>query len=224
MRCERAQQWLVEAIEESLAPRRRRTLDDHLATCGSCRKEIETTERLFGALDLLPMEAEVPARLEQSTLRAVRVAAAEEDERKAERASGFRLWGFRWFRVMVPAFAAAATVVIAFVATQRWTPEPSRVASGLAVAAPAREQVAKAAHATPRVVAAAKPTPHDARPQIAAAAIPVDLPTELSQRPELLFALPILHNMDKLEHFEKIQTTVIDDDIGKPAGDTDSNG
>jgi hypothetical protein len=215
---------MVEALEETLAPRRRRALDDHLAACASCQKEIETTERLFGALAVLPMEADVPARLEQSTLRAVRLASAEEAERKAEGTSGFR-----WFRVMVPAFAAAATVAVAFVATQRSTPVPSPVVAGPGAAAPGPAQVAKAAsrntpEAAPRVVAAAKPAPREGRPQIAVAAVPVELPVELSQRPDLLFALPILHNLDKLEHFEKIQTTVLDDDIGQPPGDTDSNG
>ena len=53
MRCERAQEWMVEALEETLAPRRRRALDDHLAACPSCRQEIATTERLFGVLDAL---------------------------------------------------------------------------------------------------------------------------------------------------------------------------
>ena len=208
---------MVEALENTLAPRRHRALDDHMAACPSCRQESETTERLFGALDALPMEAEVPARLEQATLRAVRIAAAEEAERRAERAPGFR-----WFRVMVPAFAAAATVAVALVATQRSVPAPT--SSTATTSKPAAPQVAKAApskpRSEPRVVAAAKPAPRE-RTQVAAA--PVDLSAELSERPDLLFALPMLHNLDKVEHFEKIQTTVIDDDTG-PSGDSDSNG
>ena len=213
---------MVEALEETLAPRRRRALDDHLAACPSCRQEIETTKRLFGFLDALPIEADVPARLEQATLRAVRIAAAEETERKAEGAPGFR-----WFRVMVPAFAAAATVAVALVATQRSTPTPSPASSGPTMAKPTRAQVAKAAprskpESEPRVVAAAKPTPREARPQLAA--VPVDLPVELSERSDLLFALPMLHNLDKLEHFEKIQTTVLDDGTSQPSGEADSNG
>jgi hypothetical protein len=211
---------MVEALEETLAPRRRRALDDHLAACPSCRQEIATTERLFGVLDALPMEADVPARLEQATLRAVRIAAAEEAEHQAERAPGFR-----WFRVMMPAFAAAAAVAVAVVATQRSTPPPGTAASATAKPAPA--QVAKAvprskSESESRVVAAARPAPREARPQLAA--VPVDLPVELSERPDLLFALPMLHNLDKLEHFEKIETTVLDDDMGQPPGDADSNG
>lgn len=217
MRCERAQEWIVEALEDTLAPRRRRALDTHLAACPSCRQEIETTERLFGALDALPIEAEVPVRLEQATLRAVRIAAAEEAERQAERAPGFR-----WFRVMVPAFAAAATVAVALVATQRSATSPAP--ASVATSKPAPPQVAKAAPRKPESeprVAAAKPAPRE-RTQLAA--VPVDLPVELSERPDLLFALPMLHNLDKVEHFEKIQTTVVDDDMGTPSGDTDSNG
>lgn len=212
---------MVEALEDTLAPRRRRALDDHLAACPGCRLEIETTKRLFGVLDALPIEADVPARLEQATLRAVRIAAAEEEERKAERAPGFR-----WFRMMVPAFAAAATVAVALVATQRST-TPSPAVSGSTIAKPAPAQVAKAAprnkpESEPRVVAAAKPAPRETWPQLAA--VPVDLPVELSERPDLLFALPMLHNLDKLEHFETIQTTVLDDGTGQPSGDADSNG
>ena len=213
---------MVEALEETLAPRRRRVLDLHLAACPSCRQEIATTERLFGFLDALPIEADVPARLEQATLRAVRIAAAEEAERQAEGAPGFR-----WFRMMVPAFAAAATVAIALVASQRSTQTASPLASGSTMTKPAPARVAKAAprskpESEPRGVAAAKPAPREARPQLAA--VSVDLPVELSERPDLLFALPMLHNLDKLEHFEKIQTTVLDDGTSQPSGDADSNG
>ena len=225
MRCERAQQWMVEALEATLSPRRRRALDDHLVRCASCRAELAATERLFGALDALPMEAPVPVRLEQATLRSVRLLAAEEEERRVARAQRFP-----WFRLAVPALAAAATVAVALVATLTSGPEPQRTGSGPAATAakPGPARVAKAAprstlEPSARVIAAAKPSPHEARPEVASAA-PSGLPVELTQAPDLLFALPMLHNLDKLEHFEKIQTTVLDDDIGQPPGDADSNG
>src|ERR1700675_4044287 len=112
MRCRRAQQWMT--VVEGLVPRRRRALDRHLATCVGCRAEQALGAGLATALATLPNDAPVPAALEQGTLRALRLAAAAEDERPA-RSLGW------WLGVTVPGLAAAAMVVLAVGVYQRTT-------------------------------------------------------------------------------------------------------
>src|SRR5262249_35788439 len=126
MRCDRAQQLLAAAVDGELSLRRRRALDEHLAGCATCRSELATTERLLAAVGGLPGEGPVPPRLEQATLRAVRLAAAAEQERAA------RSW---WTVLRLPALAVAtAALVVAVVSFQRGgtpsAPEPAaRVAA-----------------------------------------------------------------------------------------------
>ena len=48
--------------------------------------------------------------------------------------------------------------------------------------------------------------------------IPAEPPPELAAAPELFMELPILRNLEKLEHFEAIRTTTLDD------GGAQSNG
>src|SRR2546426_10107478 len=107
MRCRRAQRWMVAAVDGELAPRRRRMLEDHVGSCPACRRELagpgEVLERVAG----LATQCEVPSRLEQATLRRVRLLAAAEEERSAVRA-----W---WAGLRAPALALA-TAAVAIVA------------------------------------------------------------------------------------------------------------
>src|SRR5207247_510823 len=52
----------------------------------------------------------------------------------------------------------------------------------------------------------------------ATATVPAEPPPELAAAPELFVDLPLLRNMEKLEHFETIRTTTLDD------GEEQSNG
>ena len=122
MRCHRARKWMTAAVDGELSPRRRRALDGHLAACAACRRELAVTERMLAALEGLPMEAAVSARLEQATLRRVRLAAADE----AERAPASR-WA-RWLPLPAFALATAAVLVLALgargVRAQEWNGRP----------------------------------------------------------------------------------------------------
>jgi hypothetical protein len=40
--------------------------------------------------------------------------------------------------------------------------------------------------------------------------VPSDPPPELTARPDLFVDLPILRNLERLEHFESIQTTTVE--------------
>jgi len=204
MRCRRATRWMVTALDGELPARRRRVLDDHLARCPVCRGEMASTAAVLEGLGGLATSSEVPARLEQATFRRVRLLAAAEAERAAERG-----W---WMRLRLPALGLA-TAVVAFVAVglMRGTsdhPVASRPGGGgrrVVAQAPAKDR--------PPLVAS-----RDGRGPKATAILPAEPPPELAAAPELFMDLPLLRNMEKLEHFEAIRMTTLDD------GDEQSNG
>jgi len=190
MRCGSAQKLIVAAVDGEITPERRRDLDEHVAACTECLGELHATESLLGALESLPQEAEVPPLVEAATLRRMRIAAADERERKER--------GWRWFPA--PVLAAVGVTVLALAINLRPesrqdTPRPAPPeATGVRQLARAPEP--RAAPAAPRqevaVAAAEEATP------------PAEPPPDLAAAPELFMNLPIIRNMEKLEHFEAI--------------------
>ena len=194
MRCGRAQMFMTAAVDGELVPRHRRALDRHLAGCETCRAELGTTERMLRALDALPMEAEVPDRLEAATLRQVRLLAAEAEERETT------AWWRRWRPL--PAFAAVAVAVLLLaVGIGRRT---GQMPVARSVSPPSQ----KIARATPQ----APPTPAPRAEAPKSTPPPPEPPPELAAAPDLFMELPILRNMEKLEHFDAIRTTTLDDE------------
>jgi anti-sigma factor RsiW len=176
---------MVAAVDGELTPERRRELDDHVAACTACRAELHATQTLFGALGGLPQEAEVPALVEAATLRRMRIAAAEERER------GSRRWGW----LSAPVLAATGVAALALFVGTRQGPAPSPKTTE----APQAQRVARA------------PDPASAAPRREEAAVartetvpPAEPPPDLAAAPELFMNLPIIRNMEKLEHFEAI--------------------
>jgi hypothetical protein len=169
-------------------------LGRHVERCEGCRREQAAYAALDRALAALPMTAPVPPRLERDALRSVRVA-ADEDTREG------RGWSWRWALVAVPAGAAAALALVL-------TSLPSPSGSG---PAPARQagvappQVAQRVQPRPRSTPAA-PGPRRRRGEPAAP----EPPPELAARPDLFVNLPLLRNMEKLQHYDAIQTTTLD--------------
>ena len=202
MRCQRAKKWMAAAVDGELSPRRRRALDGHLATCAACRRELAATERMLTALEGLPMEAAVPASLEQATLRRVRLAAADE----AERAPA-RRWT-RWLPLPAFALATAAVLVLAIGIVRRTGEVPVAPA-----VRPKPTAVAKIEPSTPpRRIAKGGPPP-------------AEPPAKLAEAPDLFVDMSIIRNLDKLTHFEAIQTTTLDDEPATPDGqEPPSNG
>ena len=202
MRCQRAQKWMTAAVDGELSPRRRRALDGHLAACAACRRELAVTERMLTALEGLPMEAAVSARLEQATLRRVRLAAADE----AERAPASR-WT-RWLPLPAFALATAAVLVLAIGIVRRTGEVPGAPAVRPAPKVDARD--AAQAQRPPRRIAKA---------------LPAEPPAKLAEAPDLFVDMPIIRNLDKMTHFEAIQTTTLDDEPATPDGqEPPSNG
>jgi len=195
---------MVTALDGELPARRRRALDGHVARCPACRHEMATTAAVLQGVGGLATSSEVPGRLEQATFRRVRLLAAAEAERAATRA-----W---WMRLRLPALGFATAVV-------------ATVAVGLMRGSGDRPLAPRPGDGGRRVVAQA-PT-KDKPPLVASrergdpkatATVPAEPPPELAAAPELFMDLPLLRNMEKLEHFETIRTTTLDD------GEEQSNG
>jgi len=200
MRCGRAQEWMAAALDGELSPRRRRALDRHLTTCDVCRADFADTDRVLRSVAALPMEATVPTALEQATMRRVRVAAAEEIERPTR-------WGWWPLPVAVAAMASVALIAVGLVGRSgnvdtMPTATAPRVAGPVATAVPPAppKRVARAEGRTP-------------------APVPNEPPPQLANAPDLFMELPILRNMEKLEHFEAIRTTTLDDEPATPGGE-----
>src|SRR6185436_11329129 len=178
MRCRTAQTWIVAARDGELGARQRHALDRHLNRCAQCRAARVSTEDVLAALDRMPQEASVPARLEAEVMRHVRGL----DDATARR---YRLPASRWLTGVGPALAATAVVGIAVVGLR----------SGQS---PAVARRAKRA--------------------------PVDPPAALASRPDLFVDLPMLRELDKLQHFDSI-ATMEDNDPTAPDGEpSPSNG
>jgi hypothetical protein len=189
---------MVPAIDGALTHRRRRTLERHVAGCGSCRAELTTTRGVLAAVTGLPAEGAVPPRLEQATLRAVRLAAAAEEEARG------RAW---WRTPALAGLAVAAALAAVAVGVRRYADGPAGPAGApLEVARPVEQRPATAPTPAPsppaRTVVARRPAP-PAEP-------PKQPPPELAARPELFVELPILRHMEKLDHLEAIQATALD--------------
>jgi anti-sigma factor RsiW len=204
MRCRRAQQMMTAAVDGEIEPRRRRALDAHVTACESCRRELAATERMLSVLKALPMEAVVTEGLEQATLRRVRLAAAEEEERAAAK------WWRAWLPVPAVALATAVVAVLAFGVLRYST----GVSGPSAVSRSPRSHEDRGARAptgtsTPSLTARA---PKAVEP-------PNEPPPELTAAPDKFMNLHILRNLEKLEHFEAIQTTTLDDEPATPGGE-----
>jgi hypothetical protein len=196
MRCSTARRLTIAADDRELGGWRRRALERHLAGCAACRDERATTDRLLALVDRLPTEATPPPRLEQEVLRRVRRLADEEAGR------GWGALGWPWVHGLVPAVATVAMIALAVVLTR----DADRAAPGRSVG-PSDEP-----GATARTLARRHSPP------------PVDPPTALASQPDLFVDLPIVRNLDKLEHFDAIAGTSIDDDGDGDGAPDDPNG
>ena len=184
------------ALADELSDRRSRRLTKHIEGCAGCRREWEAYTALDRVLGNLPLEAALPPRLEQVTLRNARLSEAEATTSRP-----------RWLGVAVPALAATAVLVVAArLSFQDTEPLPASVQ-----AAPSRTLTAPPARATKRTPAPA-PSAVPASPQDRRVArrVPSEPPPELAARPDLFVNLPLLRNLDKVQHYETIQTLAVD--------------
>ena len=189
MRCTRAQKMM--AVGGDASPRGRRALERHLAGCAACREDRAATAALYRALEAMPAEASVSDALEQATLRRVRMLDA------TDAARGRVEWWRSWFALPAVALATAAVAVLAIGIVRTVTP-------------PGED-------ATPRIASVRRsperaPRPMRSAPSRAVPEPPVEPPPELAAAPDLFVDMPILRNMEKLQHFEAIRTTTVDDE------------
>ena len=194
MRCRTARQWITLALAVEAPPWALRALERHLEGCEGCRCERAAYAALDRALGLLPVEAAVPGALQREVARRIR-------QEPAVESAG--LGGMRWW-VGVPALAGAGVLALAIGSTVLRTEAP-RLEQGaapplLAVFVP-RER--------PASPAAAPARPHRAAAKRRRPEVPPDPPPELTARPDLFVDLPILRNLERMQHYEAIQTTTL---------------
>ena len=189
MRCRTARGWITRDLAGELSAGRAGRLAQHVEGCEGCRREQAAYAALDRMLGTLPLDEPLPPRLEQDTLRRVRLAAADDDAPE-------RLGVWRWLRVGAPALAGAAVLLLAVRAVQ----PPAEPASAKPLAA----------HGASKRAAPAPGTAQPATRRRATGNVPSQPPPELAARPDLFVNLPVLRNMEKLQHYEAIQTTTLD--------------
>ena len=198
MRCRRAERWMMVALAGELSGRRSQRLTKHMDGCAGCRREWEAYTALDRLLGSLPLEAALPPRLEQVTLRTARLAEAEATKSRR-----------RWLGVAIPALAATAVLAVAVrLSLQDTEPAPTPAAPTRAVTVPPARVPGRVAERAP----APAPSPAPASPQRrrVARGVPSEPPPELAARPDLFINLPLLRNLDKVQHYEAIQTIAVD--------------
>jgi anti-sigma factor RsiW len=178
------------ALASELPARTRRAVERHLEGCEGCRRERTAYAALDRALGLLPMESAVSTSLERAVARRVRHEGG--DVSPARRAP--------WW-LGVPAVAAAAVLALSVRGTRLSGDAPATASS------PARQ------------LAEAPPAMQLAKRHRAPGAVPRDPPPDLAARPDLFVDLPMLRDLERLEHFDAIQTTTLkDQDGGRSSG------
>ena len=197
MRCRTAQTWIVAARDGELGARQRRALDRHLGQCATCRTERVSIEGVLSALDDLSVGTDVPARLEADVLRQVRGLAADGAAGDPSAAA------LAWLRRIAPALGATAVVALAVIGVRTAdVPAPDQRTR---VAAPAPAKVERLARR-------------------AKAKAPTEPPAELASRPDLFVDLPMLRELDKLQHFDSIATMEDGDPTAPGEEPSPSNG
>ena len=208
MRCRQAQRLMTPTVDNELEPRQQHALDQHLTACAACRQELAATRTLLEVVARLPGEMSLPPRLEEVTLHRMRDAArAERSERRPAP------W---WRSLSLPALTVAAVAVLALavglrqfdVVSTRSVDIPGRLAAKSGHQAASQHQVASEAARTR--VARQEPRRASEPPKYP--------PAELASAPDLFMDLPILRHMEKLEHFDAIRTTTVDEAPDPSAG------
>jgi len=188
------------ALADELSDRRSRRLTKHMEGCAGCRREWEAYTALDRVLGNLPLEAALPPRLEQVTLRNARLSETEATTSRR-----------RWLGVAVPALAASAVLVVAARLSLQDTepvPAPVQATPSRTLTAPPARVPDRATKRAPAPAPSAVPaSPQDRR---VARRVPSEPPPELAARPDLFVNLPLLRNLDKVQHYEVIQTLAVD--------------
>jgi hypothetical protein len=137
---------------------------------------------VLAALEGLPEDTDVPARLEQDVMRRVRGLATENPRATSAAA---------WWRGLAPALAAGAVAAGAILGLRAVADRDPALQRASPVAVVTRSEA-------PAVARRAKTR------------VPDEPPAELASRAELFIDLPMLRDLDKLQHFDSIAT--MDDD------------
>jgi anti-sigma factor RsiW len=200
LHCEDVREDLVAYLDGELSDGARARVQEHVATCLACRREIERLTRLAAWVGALP-RVEPAADFDERMWQRLETDGAAMAHRRAWRPA-------RW---SLPALAAAAAVALALYSSLE-RPGTHAVTPG------GGERVAAKAvtgdEAPARVADGAGGRDHES--ELAAATEPSleNVPPELVEHPELFLRYPVVRRMNKLEHFEE----VVQERGGEPLG------
>ncbi len=204
MTCDTIRNELVAYRDGELPEWERAQVDAHLRGCPACAQEerqLARLDHLLAGLERMPLSPGFAATFWQRL---------EQEQRATKKESRLGHWWRDWVDSwrMVPAFAAAASVLIFFgyVLSSRQTPEPPQ--------SPPAELAAQAAQADAppqvveqpdlfvnyRVIADLEPAPG---PETELAD-PEDLPPPLLENPSFFVHYPLLQKMEELQNFEAV--------------------
>jgi anti-sigma factor RsiW len=187
--CEAIVEDLVAFVDGELPEAERALLEAHVATCVSCRREVERVAKVGALVSGLPRiepSPEFAERMRRRLAAGAGVATVAETRGRVLRPA---LWG-------VPALAAAAAIALVWywslAGPARNTPRPPGGDGQVAVARPDRAQRPAGEHEKALVAAAPSLSPED-------------LPPDLIEHPELFLRFPVVRRLNELEHFEEVR-------------------
>ncbi len=202
--CQTMAEELVAYLDGEQPEAERARIEAHVATCLTCRREMDRIGKVNAMLRALPRV--VPS--DDFDARMWERLAAETASRSRRR--GFRpaLWG-------IPLAAAAALALV-------WYSSVARVATGVpgtrppAEIARASKQSGRSAPGSEEAVARAnrEPQGEPIKQANAEELAPEDLPPALIEHPELFLRLPVVRRLEKFEHFEEVRTPPDAEPIG----------
>jgi hypothetical protein len=204
--CEVMAAELVAYLDGEQPEADRARIEGHVATCLTCRREMDRIGKVNALLRSLPRiepSADFDARMWQRL---------EAETARRSRRRGFRpaMWG-------IPLAAAAALALVWYSSLSQPTPGSLARPGHVGTVANAPKDVARSVHEVEAVARAKPEEPADAAPieQANADLAPEDLPPELIEHPELFLRLPVVRRLDKLEHFEEVRTPDAAEPIGQ---------
>jgi len=204
--CPIADEDLLAFVDAELLPAERTRVEDHVATCLTCRRETERLAAVNALVRGLP-RIEPSPDFETAMWRRL---AREAHARKPRTRSRVLRWS-------MPVFAAAAA--IALVLYSVLSPSGPRGGSArgggqVATAPVPRQDVARATRPGDTRVASA-PGAENVDDTTVANLGPEDLPPELVDHPELFLHFPVVRRLKKLEHFEEVRKREESEPLGR---------
>ena len=225
MRCHSVQQRLLAYVDGRLSDDEYAAVGGHLQGCPTCAAEIVSTRKLCELLDR--GTPETPPGLENAVMRRIRTGGVVEEAPPRLRwvlpwavglaAAGLAVYlggGGEWLREGPERVAGdgAPSQIASKSDARRATGATAAAPSGTGALEGTRTQVATTGGRAGGSVGEAPPVGGEAR-----MAVTDDLPRELRDSPDLFVDFPIIDELDKFEHYDRIWA-ITNEHVGRSRG------